>query len=947
MTRMNIFLRGRSLLTLSLIAIVAVVSASCGGGGGGSEGAGRGLVLLSFSESGVDNVVLNKRLTFKFSEGVDAGTINNASIQLREGPSFGLTVAGTFTTQGSTVTFEPRLASLCDQSDSGFKPSTRYRVQLMGFPEEFAVRNMSGQALSSTQTYEFFTRADTDPAKYDDQIPGVGPAVLSSSPADGDAAVSVVDGNRIEILMSENLNPCTVNENTVLVDIYETGDPAVNAAAPNGNTSGFSSDGTNGGSAEDQMPGNYTTWGATGTTSHASSPRRVLCDIHVEQTFAETKIICIPQNEKFPENVMIVVRLTFDISDFGNLAMQPTAIKFTTENLAVSNSTYELENKGETLYDDSRSTAAIHPDPRAPERVQAYMLFAGDGDNGADQTLPSQPETPGSLCTLPRQPNNGLADEFEPLADVVLDTGATRNTCTNSTDGSTAVIWEFNSFRIPSGITVRIMGVNPAIILVQGDVLIENGGRLLVSGDGVGGTPRADGRNGVAQNVTTRPAGGVGVAGGGDGGTAQPGGVDPRYGEDGFAGLGSPDYDWTMSATGSGIGGEGTGLAGQPAEGNSTSPWDGTSGGGGGAGHVDAGLDGGRKSGTTWALRLAPRGFGGDAYERSGNSSDRLQMPEGGSGGGAAGNIQWNNSSSYSCSGGAGGAGGGFLDLTSSGDINILGTLDASGGNGGNGAVFNTYMASSGGGAGSGGALRLLTPNSVLFSPTTVVTAAGGLGGVGQAAGGSSGTINHGGSGGNGRIAIESSDSLVSNLASATVVPADGQPGFYRGQFDANRFQGGGLTPVALTLPITLGNHSGFNPTLVEPVVGDFDCGVPVAATPGAGKTCIVIEARCSQMLDDGTLDAGSTTDFVTVGHFTDSGVENAPNYVFGLPPALEWTPPTDNNGQEGFAALNALNGGGHEFIEIRMTFFLPATVGPFDAGSFLDNWTIRFTHDN
>ena len=69
---------------------------------------------------------------------------------------------------------------------------------------------------------------------------------------------------------------------------------------------------------------------------------------------------------------------------------------------------------------------------------------------------------------------------------------------------------------------------------------------------------------------------------------------------------------------------------------------------------------------------------------------------------------------------------------------------------------------------------------------------------------------------------------------------------------------------------------------------------------------------------------------------------------VLGKPDASEWAVPGDNNGQEGFAALNALGGGdGFEFIEVRMTFILPVSVGPFDPGAYLDDWTIRFTHDN
>ena len=85
---------------------------------------------------------------------------------------------------------------------------------------------------------------------------------------------------------------------------------------------------------------------------------------------------------------------------------------------------------------------------------------------------PSSPESP-PACTTPRYPNDGILDDFLPNDGDVLDTGSTVNTCPNSVDGSTAVVWEFRSFTIPAGVTVNIVGVNPAIILVSGPVIIQ------------------------------------------------------------------------------------------------------------------------------------------------------------------------------------------------------------------------------------------------------------------------------------------------------------------------------------------------------------------------------------------------------------------------------------------------------------------------------------------
>ncbi|MDJ0522214.1 MAG: Ig-like domain-containing protein [Planctomycetota bacterium] len=954
-------------LCILALGISALVIPACGGGGGG-EAAGQGLILVNFSQDSIDNAVLNTRLRFEFSSPVMGTTINSSSIQIREGDQFGATVAGTFHIQGSTVIFEPVLASLCDQSDSGLKPDTEYRVQVVGSPAEFSVRNMAGQSLSSTSTHQFHTRLDTDPQKYSDQIPGVGPAVLSTSPANGDTAVAVQPGNQIEIVLSENVDPCSVNTNTVVVEMYESGVPGTQTAVPGSSPvrySGFDK----AGSVADQTPNDPYTWGADGTTSYAADPRRILCDVHLAQDFNSTRIVLTPllgynadprkNASLFPENALIVVRLTFDLIDYGGLPMQPSVFAFTTQNLTTQTSEYLIENKGETPYIDAQTTAAIHPDPRAPERVQGYMLFAGDGDNGPDMLSPTLPQTVGSGCTTDLQSNDGFTDDFDPATDVVFDTGSTVNTCPNSTDGSTAVVWEFNSFRIRNGRTVRFTGVNPAIILVQGDVVIENGGRLLVYGDGQDGVPQGRGANAKSRynesNYFAR--GGIGVAGGGDGGdsntVAQAQSGTFAYGQDGFSGFGSTDYDPNMIPGGIGMGGEGTGGAGSPSGSASSSqynPWDGGSEGGGGAGHAVAGVDGGKKQGSIYKFKKAARGFGGAVY---GDDTNKLAQPEAGAGGGSSGAgtvAPFNTSSSYGASGAGGGSGGGFVDLTSSGTIEIFGSILAVGSRGGNGDGFSAYGASAGAGGGSGGAIRLLTPSTITVTDTAVISTAGGNGGSGFNPYSNAGNRNDGGDGGHGRIALEDFDSVIAGLSSANVTPGEGQVGFYRGIFDPGRFQGGGLEPKAVTELIPIGNYAGFNPTFLEPeqTYGgqtDFRVGIPIAGSPGAGVTALFVEARGYQMRPDGTADQASATGWVSIGYFRDSGVETSPLWFAGHPGDVA-VAPDNTGGAGGFTELNGLNGGGHEFIQLRMTMRLPGSVGPFDPGAYLDDWLIRFEHD-
>ena len=177
----------------AVLLALAVVTPACGGSGGGPgpDGSGQGLVLISFLQAGVDNVPLNEVLQLRFSEAVNAATITPASIQIREGNAFGATVAGTFEVQGSVVLFRPQLPSLCDLSDAGFKADTQYRVQVIGWPEEFAVQNTAGQKLNQTTTWEFHTRDDQDPQKFTDAIPAAAPTVVTTTPLNGEAAASV------------------------------------------------------------------------------------------------------------------------------------------------------------------------------------------------------------------------------------------------------------------------------------------------------------------------------------------------------------------------------------------------------------------------------------------------------------------------------------------------------------------------------------------------------------------------------------------------------------------------------------------------------------------------------------------------------------------------------------------------------------------------------------
>ncbi len=713
------------------------------------------------------------------------------------------------------------------------------------------------------------------------------------------------------------------------MSVYEKGDPGTFVAAPNGNMSGFTP-------ATDGTPTDPYTWGATNSTP--VSPAQVVpVDRILEQTPALTRLRVRPVFGELPDNALIVLQLSFGIRDFGGTALSSTTFAFTTENRAAQDSSYTIPFDASTPIDKSVSTADLNT-ARSAGKAQAWLLFAGDGDNGGS-TLPSNldpafPKTIDTDCSF--RTNSGTKTAFDPPSDVNLNTGASRNrSCNNETDGSTAVIWEFSSFRIRGGVTVRIVGKNPAIILVQGDAVIESGGRLLVRGDDQNGAPDGKGENGQGYNYPTYPsggAGGKGVAGGANGGksTTMYQGTG-KVGEDGYVGYGSDDYDSPAENGGLGAGG------GQIGATSSTSTA-GCSGGGGGGGHASEGIDGGASQSAVSPFDSAAEGQGGGTYP-TGADADKMYTPSAGSGGGGGGENFYSYTGYYEGPGGAGGAGGGFVDLTSGGDIKIYGTIDAAGSNGGHGGTggYGNYLAGGGGGGGSGGGIRLLTPNAIDVTGGTI-TAAGGQGGTGGVPTYKAADFvrNDGGAGGLGRIVLETGDSLVTGFSTATMIPSEGQDGFYRGPFDPTRFQGGGLEPVLLTGLMLLGPVT--PPSFIPNAAGDFVQDIPAPSSLGPGQTSMLLELQGYPMLPDGTPDMASPTGWYTVGYFA-STVTGSTWFPEANPGDV--VVPPDNLGA-GIANLD-----GSQYVQARIHFWLPAGISPTQPGPWLDSWTIRFQYDN
>ena len=342
---------------------------------------------------------------------------------------------------------------------------------------------------------------------------------------------------------------------------------------------------------------------------------------------------------------------------------------------------------------------------------------------------------------------------------------ATQNTLINTT--ANGGVFHYTTFIIDPEVEVKLIGPNPFVARVQGDVEIH-------------GWLRADAQHGVhASSVPTGPPappggvallggiGGPGAGGGGDGGAG--------YGETGMDGEGPGGGGGSADGAfpnGAGAGGGGFGSAGIDGLGDNVSPGlggaiygdpelavlQGGSGGGGGGGR-DVGGDDGTCSGCS-----------GNCYQGA-CQGDYAALGDGAF-------NDWDRP------GGSGGGGGGGVGIFCEGDVILSGRISADGGNGGWGDW------SGAGGGGSGGAVRLSALGEVFIDGGTV-SAVGGRGGLITNSNQKEWVVS--GDGGAGIIRIESAGGLQAYLLNPDPPPSFGAPG---GPIDGGSGADGAFTPT-------------------------------------------------------------------------------------------------------------------------------------------------------
>lgn len=153
--------------------------------------------------NGATSVPVNAHVVVQFGEPLDPISVGNSAITVT---AAGTPVAGTISlsTDGTTLTFAPT---------NVLAASTTYSVLVAG------VTDTAGNAVV-TFTSSFSTSGMTITT---------GPLVLSASPANGATGVAV--NTNIVLTFSEPINPITVNNNTVVIQLSVTGFRGVIAGA--------------------------------------------------------------------------------------------------------------------------------------------------------------------------------------------------------------------------------------------------------------------------------------------------------------------------------------------------------------------------------------------------------------------------------------------------------------------------------------------------------------------------------------------------------------------------------------------------------------------------------------------------------------------------------------------------------------------------------------------
>ncbi|MHC4956280.1 MAG: hypothetical protein ACYTGZ_20755 [Planctomycetota bacterium] len=860
------------------LALAAVLVAGCGGSSSGSSGS---FSLIEFLDSGKNEIPRNRAMEFRFSAAVDAGQDLSERLKIQNvqaggnGSNFAK-ARGSYVVNGEIVRFVPALPTKSDRSDAGFKADANYHVFVKGGPD--ALRSTTGEAISRQQEFIFDTNS-----VFEDRNPSDPPRAFGLSaidPTNGnttdlsrfdprpfklaqvDNATLVAEGRvidpgagaefgtpwRFELVCNEAVDPSTINGDTV--QMHEIRSNAF-TDAPTGAPDEYLGD-----------PVNFR------VPIHVSVEQGVDDQgqerIRLVVTAAQTLVDNTRYRLSFSGSILgIDFRKTFagdnGLTGDGQTEVDGAIFKedggrgYVTEFLVADREGIDATRTllydpfldgiepedGQTTDDEEDYNSALYNPAQAPGAAVGFLSAFGNGSDGPYAVAG------GGVTELNTgdTPNEPLGNPFE-VIDLNPDDNYLANTLPGelvSYDSVQPFELQLESFTISSSATLRIVGVNPVLFRVNGIVQIT--GTLDVQGE--------DGKDGG----NTFADGGAAGAGGFDGADAG-GGWSGRTFHTAGSGTCASFSNYLNAAPGAKAAfsggqngdGPGRGLGGGDGWVYYASDQKNrfcTSAGGGGSHATQGGVGEDRMNAsqpdgsagvcgpTSWPTRLAGvvgvRGQPGPSY----GDRDVAFNNMGGSGGGSGGaNYSYQPGTNFA--GGAGGGGGGSVTFVAAGAIQVQGgSIDASGGNGGQGGLKNIYpiqnstnwdKITGGGGGGAGGTISLISGDNIELTGA-ILNAAGGIGGPRATDGitANSSKDNAGGDGGQGFIFLMDADGEITGFLPSAEgnYDTDARGVLSIRAFDASRFSS--IAAVTELFPMTAANPRYTDLNATEDILGNVN----------------------------------------------------------------------------------------------------------------------------
>jgi len=691
---------------LYALCAAAVLLAGCGGGSGGASGS---FALIEFLDSGKDEIPRNRAMEFRFSRPVASNQDFGERLRIQNiqadgaGDTNFAKAIGTYFVNGEIVQFMPALPTKADRSDAGLRADANYHVFVKSGPD--ALRADSGESFPRQQEFIFDTNE-----YFEDATPNEPPRALGFRAIDGttgaitnlsrldprpfdqaqiDNATLALNGRviapgagggpdfatpwRFELTCSEALDPSTITANAI--QMYEIRSNAFTTAPA---TAGA---GRMGDGVSHRVPIRLDVEQGLGDSGQL--------EIRVIVTPVQTLVDNTRYRIQFSGQILGVdFRKTF-VGDNGitgdgatvvdgGVYPEPGGLGYVSEFLvsdqpgitATRTLLYDpftdgiAPEEGQTANSEEDINSALYNPASAPGRAVGFLSAFGKGTDGPFAA------SGGGVTTIDTgdTPNEPLGNPFT-VHDLNPDDDYINNTLPGGDltfDSVEPFELQLESLTISSSATLRVTGVNPILLRVNG--LVQITGKLDIAGE-----------NGSAGGSTFAAGGAAGA--GGFAGADAGGGWSGRSFRSGSSGTCSDFSTYINSVSGAkaafsggqngfgpgrGLGG-GDGWAYYAQDSKNTY----CTSAGGGASHAaqggvgedrlnPAGTPGSKGNcGTgSWPTRLAGvigvRGQPGPAY------GDRLVELNnmGGSGGGSAGaNYSYQPGTNFA--GGAGGGGGG------------------------------------------------------------------------------------------------------------------------------------------------------------------------------------------------------------------------------------------------------------------------------------------------